>query len=87
MLNSSFGRSTKLAGAGPRGTVNVSRVDSSKLRESALKIAKFCQSAQRGRKARENVQLKRWEQANSAAYKIQVSLLRSPTSPHLHYFP
>ena len=70
MLNSSFGRSTKLA-AGSRST-NVHRIDSSKLRESALKIAKFCQSAQRGRKARENVQLKRWEQANSAAYKIQV---------------
>lgn len=38
---------------------------------AAMKIAKFCQSSVRGRKAREQVQLKRWEKANMAAFKIQ----------------
>ena len=40
--------------------------------QAANKIAKFCQTSIRGRKARENVQLKRWERANIAAYRIQV---------------
>lgn len=38
---------------------------------AANTIARFCQTSVRGRKAREKVQLKRWEKANLAAYRIQ----------------
>jgi hypothetical protein len=48
------------------------KVGQTELLQSANMIAKFCQSHIIGRKTRENVQQKRWEQANRAAYKIQV---------------
>ena len=41
--------------------------------KAASIIARFCQSSHRGRVARERVQLKRWEKANKAAYKIQTA--------------
>ncbi len=50
-------------------------MDKSTLDEFATKIALHCQKAARGMKARDKAQIKRWEKANVAAYRIQVFLL------------
>jgi hypothetical protein len=42
------------------------------LQDLSTKVALHCQSAIRGIHARNNAQMKRWERANIAAYKIQV---------------
>jgi hypothetical protein len=43
--------------------------------DAAVSIARFCQTSLRGRHAREEVQLKRWDRANMAAYRIQVRFI------------
>jgi hypothetical protein len=47
-------------------------MDEATLNAFATKIALHCQKAARGMKARDMAQIKRWEKANVAAYRIQV---------------
>ena len=47
-------------------------MDEETLNAFATKIAVHCQKTARGIKARDKAQIKRWERANIAAYRIQV---------------
>lgn len=51
-------------------------MSSENIKEFANKLALHCQSALRGIKTRDKIQIKKWERANIAAYRIQVSCQR-----------